>query len=349
MENERGKIIATQQPAFSYGRSFVEEHPLLSLIIFLVPSSISVALLTDVMGSERGWWVTPLLIVMWLTVGYLAALIPEASLRLGRRVAYAMRRCPEGIIGGATRERCPVCKERHDLWESQKAERQKDAEIEYLRGRVLQGYAKRAKELRQDEIERLASANSQRIEFLRAMHWQQFEDYTATLFRAMGYDVTQTGYTNDGGKDAIARKDGKIYVIECKKYGPKTVVGRPDIQKFFAAREEAEASIGFFVTTNRFSPQAAEYAKKVGIQLIGPRELVDLIRLYLPGNGDAKTYQRICEECGAPATLSLDDNATMKCSNGHIVIANIIWDDVQQYNGSPVKNSSPYKYRRRRY
>ena len=61
----------------------------------------------------------------------------------------------------------------------------------------------------------------------------------------MGYDVEQTPYTNDGGRDAVAQKDGRVFLIECKRYAADRTVGRPELQKLFAAMTEANADGGF--------------------------------------------------------------------------------------------------------
>ena len=64
---------------------------------------------------------------------------------------------------------------------------------------------------------------------------KEFEDSIAKVFRKLGYRVTQTPYSRDGGKDAIAWKDNKKYVIECKRYGTGSSVGRRDLQILLAA------------------------------------------------------------------------------------------------------------------
>jgi restriction system protein len=70
--------------------------------------------------------------------------------------------------------------------------------------------------------------------------------------------VKQTPYSSDGGKDAIAMKDGKKVLIECKRY-EKDLIGRPALQKFYAAIMEEKAAKGIFVTTSGFARTALEY------------------------------------------------------------------------------------------
>ena len=92
------------------------------------------------------------------------------------------------------------------------------------------------------------------------MTWQQFEDAIAQLFRSLGYQVKQTPRSGDGGKDAILVKDGAKYALECKRYSEATPIGRPHLQKFFAAMHDEGADGGFYVNTGVFSRQAVESA-----------------------------------------------------------------------------------------
>ena len=56
------------------------------------------------------------------------------------------------------------------------------------------------------------------IEELKKMNPYEFEDYIAAIYIKLGYSVTQTKKTGDGGKDIIIRKDSEIYYVECKRY-----------------------------------------------------------------------------------------------------------------------------------
>jgi HJR/Mrr/RecB family endonuclease len=60
--------------------------------------------------------------------------------------------------------------------------------------------------LRQQETERLGRTIVPSLEELRQLTPQQFENEIANFFRRLGYDVRQTPYTNDQGRDAIMMK-----------------------------------------------------------------------------------------------------------------------------------------------
>ena len=62
-------------------------------------------------------------------------------------------------------------------------------------------------------------------------------------------------------------KDRRKLLVECKHYDPDSRVGRPVLQKLFAAMTEEEADGGIFVTNGGFAKTAFEYANG---QLVHP-------------------------------------------------------------------------------
>lgn len=108
--------------------------------------------------------------------------------------------------------------------------------------------------------------------------WQAFEDMVVELLGAMGYGSSAeetsrrvTSRTNDGGIDGVIDEDklglDAVY-IQAKNYGPKTVVGRPDLQAFAGSMEGARASKGVFITTSRFSSEAVDYVKLITRRIV---------------------------------------------------------------------------------
>jgi HJR/Mrr/RecB family endonuclease len=72
--------------------------------------------------------------------------------------------------------------------------------------------------MRDAELKRLSDAWLALPKSYCDMTPMQFESTICELFRKLGYRVTQTPFSNDGGKDAIAYKDGETFLIECKQY-----------------------------------------------------------------------------------------------------------------------------------
>lgn len=104
-------------------------------------------------------------------------------------------------------------------------------------------------------------------DFIYKLTPRQFEEYIAELWYNMGYQITLTPETRDGGKDIYAYKkdlDGEIlYAIECKKYAKDNKVGRPIIQQLYGVVESEKLTGGIIATTSYFTPDAIKYAESL--------------------------------------------------------------------------------------
>lgn len=117
------------------------------------------------------------------------------------------------------------------------------------------------------------------IQWLRAMRPAEFEIYVADLFRRLGYQTKRVGGSHDGGIDVIAEKDGKKHYIQCKKYFSKHEVGSPDVRNFYGAiADRLSNGEGWFITTNKFTPEAEIFAEDKPIILIDQFKLVEYIK-----------------------------------------------------------------------
>lgn len=143
-----------------------------------------------------------------------------------------------------------------------------------------QDRAERESALERTRLEREAVSQNRlgTIDTYRALGSRKFEDAIAEVFRRAGYQVHQTPYSRDGGKDAILWKGDKKYLLECKCYREEGLTGRRDLQILFAAMREARATEAFFVTTGSFTSTAVQYAKMSRIELYDKDTLPDLLR-----------------------------------------------------------------------
>ena len=111
---------------------------------------------------------------------------------------------------------------------------------------------------------------------LKCMDPFEFERYVADLYRSLGYWVKQTKKTGDGGKDIIAKKDGQIYFIECKRYN--SPIGFGKMRDFIGACTlEGNHIKGIYVTTSTFTSDAIAAANRRGIELIDGNRLISII------------------------------------------------------------------------
>jgi restriction system protein len=139
-------------------------------------------------------------------------------------------------------------------------------------------YARRAsaRRTRNAQQAQIQQAQSQEIARYHLMDPRQFEDAIAYLCRRDGCrDARRVGGAGDLGADVTAiAPDGRRIVIQCKRYGPTTNVGSPDLQKFggtcFAVHGAQVAAV---VTTSRFTKPATGYAQSIGIHLFDQHAL----------------------------------------------------------------------------
>lgn len=106
----------------------------------------------------------------------------------------------------------------------------------------------------------------------------RFETYCATLFEKLGYTVTQTPASNDGGFDLRLERDGALFgLVECKLYQPSSKISRPVVQKLVGANELFQAPHLLIVTTSSFTKEAASFARCTHVQMVDGQALLALI------------------------------------------------------------------------
>ena len=102
-----------------------------------------------------------------------------------------------------------------------------------------------------------------------------FERLVVDLLVRMGYGGTRSdagravGKSGDGGIDGIIKEDrlglDTIY-IQAKRWDG--TVGRPEVQKFAGALQGHRAKKGVFLTTSRFSDDAAEFVQRLDSKIV---------------------------------------------------------------------------------
>lgn len=156
------------------------------------------------------------------------------------------RVCEHGIRGGKLRRRCPKCLALKAVQEELEEDAREAAELaraEQLRRTEL---ATRAEEMAKREAARLSETYVPTMAQLRNLSPNEFEDTIAAMFERLGFEVEQTPYVNDHGRDAIMYHDGNKILLECKRYGEETTSDRPQLQIFHSAIVSDRAAAGFF-------------------------------------------------------------------------------------------------------
>lgn len=120
------------------------------------------------------------------------------------------------------------------------------------------------------ELRHIRMLQSTEVARYHAMDPRQFEHAVAFLCERDGCIASQVvGGAGDLGADVIATApDGRRIVIQCKRYGPTTKVGSPDLQRFGGTCYSIHgAQVAAVVTTSVFTKPAAQYAAGHGIRI----------------------------------------------------------------------------------
>jgi len=116
---------------------------------------------------------------------------------------------------------------------------------------------------------------------LERMSGVEFERLVTVLLARMEFRPEMTKATGDGGIDIVAVLDKPIlggkYIFQCKRYGPENLVGAPTVRDFYGAVTAEKAVKGILITTSDFTPQAREFAERVGLELINLPQLQSLL------------------------------------------------------------------------
>lgn len=98
-----------------------------------------------------------------------------------------------------------------------------------------------------------------------------FEEIVADLLRRLGYKITLTPASRDGGKDIYAAKRDELgsflYVVECKKYSPDNPVGVSLVRQLYGVVQAEKATAGILATTSFFTKGAKEFQTQVAYQI----------------------------------------------------------------------------------
>lgn len=270
--------------------------------------------------------------IIWCLLG--ALLLPVIFAAVGRQQQKAREQqlkareelrkwepCSHGVSGGKNQNLCGLC-----------IQEQKEVEEKSRREQELRDHQERidsvAVSLQFEEQKRLGRSVVPSIDEFRRFTPQRFEDEIANMFRRLGYAVEQTPYVKDHGRDAILNKDGKKFMLECKKYGAGNLSGRRDLQILYAEIERGRAHSGFFVTTGGFTRDAIEYAPAARINLVGPDDLVRMMFDSKPDAGEDRSYRSMCRQCEEIVYHQLEDPQSVRCRNGHEVAPTLDFEAV---------------------
>jgi len=133
--------------------------------------------------------------------------------------------------------------------------------------------------------------NQQSLETLRATSWKDFEFLVAEAYRRQGFAVEYSlGRGTDGGVDLLMGKDGRTFLVQCKRWKVLSV-GAPVIREMFGIMTAEKADEAIIVTSGRFTNEAEVFASTKPIQLVDGTQLLGLVKSVQAGKQNVTEEQ----------------------------------------------------------
>lgn len=111
-------------------------------------------------------------------------------------------------------------------------------------------------------------------------HWRSlngidFEKEVGRLYQRLGFQVSMTPTTGDGGVDLLLRKDGRLTVVQCKAHQKKVPIGVA--RELAAAMRDFKADAAIIACLEGVTKPVRDYIQDKPIHIV---DLDDLIRMH---------------------------------------------------------------------
>ncbi len=181
-----------------------------------------------------------------------------------------------------------------------------------------------------NSIRKRNSLNRQKdLESIRSLSWKEFEELVAEAYRKQGYSVIENWDVGpDGGIEIVLKKDGNVYLVQCKQWrGQK--VGVHIVREMFGVMTAYHATGVIVITFGMFTQEAENFASGKPIDLVEGNQLsllIQNVRRNIQVAGNIKESvpieePRICPECGGKLVVRVAKsgkhagNKFLGCSN----------------------------------
>lgn len=140
------------------------------------------------------------------------------------------------------------------------------------------------------------------IRTIRELSWLEFEHLVLEAFRRKGYAAKLTDAGADGGIDVVLNNVEGTTLVQCKQWKTQKV-GVKAIRELAGVVSAQDAQGGIFVCSGTYTDEARAFAKKAEIELIGDKQLVQLVGLERQSTnmslGQTATDVHNCPRCGS--------------------------------------------------
>lgn len=121
-------------------------------------------------------------------------------------------------------------------------------------------------------------------ELLKHLEWRRFEELCAAYFEAVGFTIHVTHSRADGGADIALHREGAAapaLLGRCRAWSAYRIGVKP-LEELLAAMAAAGVGEAVFVTSGRFTQEAAAFAAKQRIELIDGARLLEKLAALAP-------------------------------------------------------------------
>lgn len=113
---------------------------------------------------------------------------------------------------------------------------------------------------------------------IASLSWREFEQLVGQAFRQQGFLVAETGQGGaDGGVDLVLRRDGRVSLVQCKRWRQKQVPVST-VREMWGLLAHHGADSVRIACVGDYTPDACRFAEGKAIELITGAELVALVR-----------------------------------------------------------------------
>lgn len=116
---------------------------------------------------------------------------------------------------------------------------------------------------------------------------RKFEEVVGDIYRSLGWNVTLTAQSRDGGIDlfCLSKSSGEVCIVECKRYKKNCRVGIGALDRLLGAQLRNNAQSAHLVTSTSFSKDAIKaaaqaHAQGINLKLVDAHELFHLLKVY---------------------------------------------------------------------
>ena len=118
-----------------------------------------------------------------------------------------------------------------------------------------------------------AEEQRRQLNWWKSLNGKQFEKELAGLLKQLGYGVSLTPYSGDGGVDIFIMEGTKHIVVQCKAHN--NYISPGVVRELYGTMIHQKADEGWIVTTSGFYSGARKFGHDKPIKLITINELLN--------------------------------------------------------------------------